>query len=151
MLIIDPVSLAATAGTLAVTCGKIICSLITFVDDVKNVEVTVASFRTEVTSLEEILITIDSSLKLYPHAAANTSALPWSLIRRSLEDCGATLKRLDSELDKIQQKNNRSQNTWRKSYLTLRLNMSADTIKTLRSQTHTHIGALQMSFGCISV
>jgi hypothetical protein len=149
--IMDPVSLAAAAGGMALSCGRISCSLMNFVDDVKNIDVTVASFRTEVSSLEEILITIDTSLKAYPPATADTNAPLWSSIRRSLGDCEATVKRLDSELDKIKQKNSRSQNTWKRSYSTVRLNMSADSIKTLRSQIHTHVGALQMSLSCISV
>jgi Fungal N-terminal domain of STAND proteins len=145
----DPLSISVAAGTVAISCGRISYSLINFADDVKNVDVTVASFRTEVSSLEEILFTIDTSLKSYPATAADTNAPLWSSIKRSLDDCDATVKRLDSELDKIKQKS--TQSTWKKSYTTVRLNMYADNIKTLRSQIHTHIGALQMSFSCISV
>ena len=144
-------ALAAAAGTLAVNCGKITCRLKTFVDDVKNVEVTVASFRTEVSSLEGILMTIDSTFRSYAHTATNAMTLLESLIGQSLDHCRDTLERLDSELDKIEKKGTGSQNIWKKSYSTMRLNMSADTIKTLRSQTQIHIGALQMSFSCISV
>jgi hypothetical protein len=39
------------------------------------------SFRTEVSSLEVILITIDSSLKGYPTNAADTNAPLWSSIQ----------------------------------------------------------------------
>lgn len=147
----DPVSLCSAAGGIALACGRISCSLINFADDVKNIDVTVGSFRTEVSSLEDLLITIDTSLKNYPATATDSNVPLWSSIKRSLDNCEATVKRLDSELDRIKQKNSRSQSTWKKSYSTIRLNMSADTIKTLRSQIHTHVGALQMSLSCISV
>jgi ankyrin repeat protein len=147
----DPLSLCTAAGTIAISCGRISFSLINFADDVKNIDITVGSFRTEVNSLEDLLITIDTSLKAYPATTTDTNAPLWASIKRSLDDCDVTLKKLDTELDKIRQKNTRSQSKWKKSYSTVRLNMSSDTIRTLRSQIHTHVGALQMSLSCISV
>jgi chromosome segregation ATPase len=147
----DPLSLCTAAGGLALSCGRISCALINFADDVKNIDVTVGSFRTEVSSLEDILHTIDTSLKAYPATAVDTNAPLWNSISRSLNDCDSTVQRLDTELDKIKQKNSRSQSTWKKSYSTVRLNMSADSIRTLRAQIHTHVGALQMALSCISV
>lgn len=144
----DALSISVAAATVAVSCGKVTCSLKNFVDDVKNIHVKVESFRIEVSSLEKILISIGTSLKAYPTNTADPNAPLWSSIKRSLDDCEATVQRLESELNKIKQ---RSQNIWHKSCATVRLNMYADNIKTLRSQIHTHIGALQMSFSCISV
>jgi hypothetical protein len=74
----DLVSITAAVGGMLLSCDRISTFLVNVVDDVKNIDVTVASFRTEVSSLEEILITIDSSLKGYPTTAADTNAPLWS-------------------------------------------------------------------------
>lgn len=147
----DPLSVITGVGGIVICCKNITCSLAMFVNDVRNHDVTVESFRTEVSSLEVLLLTIDDRLKAYPANTGDANAPLWSSIKGSLDDCEVTLKRLDSELDRIKQKKVRSQNMWQKPYSVLRLNMSADTIKTIRSQIHTHVGALQMSLSCISV
>lgn len=112
----DPLSLSSAAGGTTLSCGRISCSLINYADDVKNIDVAVASFRTEVNSLEDLLITIDTSHKAYPVTAEDTNAPLWSSIKTSLDDCDSTLQRLDSELDKIKQKNSTSQSTRKKSF-----------------------------------
>lgn len=136
---------------LCATTKRVSCSLINFFDDVKNSDVTVAQFRSEISSIESLLITINTCLKAYTLSVPKNNAAIWTSIQGILEDCGGTINRLDSELDRIQQKNSRASTTWKKAYSSLRLNMNAYTVKTLRSRVRTHVGALQLSLSCISV
>jgi hypothetical protein len=57
-------------------------------------------------------------------------------LRFNLDGCCATLKRLDSELDKVKQKKHPIAEHMEEVVLDMRLNMSADNIKTFRSQIY---------------
>ena len=133
------------------TTKRVSCSLISFADDAKNTDVTVAQFRSEVSSIESLLITINTCLKAYTLSVPKNNAGIWTSIRGILDDCAGTIARLDTELERIQHKTSRASTTWKKAYSSLRLNMNAYTIKTLRVRVRTHVGALQLSLSCISV
>lgn len=147
----DPVSILSTIGAVgAVANGActLAFQLYTFIEDTKNVNQAVTDLAEEVNSLNSILEAVKLGLESDPVKLAEKSAdsddsqLLWESIQGSLNDCQATIERLERSIVDVRAE---SKNFAKQAVRRIKLNLKDNEIATFRTQIRTHINALQMA------
>ncbi|KAF2141059.1 uncharacterized protein K452DRAFT_44571 [Aplosporella prunicola CBS 121167] len=147
-LIMDPLSICASAANVAQLCGTIIKSLYKFCDDASNVDATVEGFRIETTNLQQTLVNVESTRKT--SLARNIQSLElkhWGHVNSVLKRCWKTLLKLEAVLDRCAS----AQGIGRMPKTQIRLNMQSHSINILRKHMKSYTQALQVSLQTISI
>jgi len=101
----DPISIAATAATIAQQCIRVSSFLYSFIRCGTNIDETVTVLSTEVESLQRNLTAIAESCRLpsVRSAAQNSEEQAhWDTLEQSLNDCKDTLETLERSLASVQ-------------------------------------------------
>src|SRR5208282_5070114 len=96
----EPISIAASAGTLVAVAGKLVEYILAYQAKTKSVDENIAGLGNEIKSLHFVLSAMRNSFNDPSVQAATLAsgtgheAQHWNNVRQSLNDCDATLQRL---------------------------------------------------------
>lgn len=154
-IVMDPLSIASASAGLAITCVNITASICTWVNDTKNVDTTVTALCDEIVSLSNVLNAISTAWQSNPSIAAtqiSENGKLWSSIKAILGDCEATLKKLHTTLDGV---NNRTiivrLGFLRRPIKQFTLSMKRNDIATLKQRIQAYNGAVSVALQVINV
>ncbi|EXJ70568.1 uncharacterized protein A1O5_06638 [Cladophialophora psammophila CBS 110553] len=144
----DPLSIISTISAIVTGAFTLSSHLYNFVDDARNVNQTVIDLVQEVNALISILRAVKLGLESDPVKRAfrrtnsDDDRLLWESIQGSLNDCQATVDRLEKAIEDIRpERDNFVQQAARR----IRLNLKDSEITAARAQFKTHTNALQMA------
>ncbi|RYC79538.1 hypothetical protein BFJ63_vAg17574 [Fusarium oxysporum f. sp. narcissi] len=101
----DPVSIAAGAAGLAVSCATIVKTLYGWIDDTVDIDENVSSLCTEVTTLSRVLNSISNRSVQVPRVAIaeiDPDNGLWGSLRATLDDVKRTFEKLDQLLAELE-------------------------------------------------
>lgn len=150
----DPLSIAAASAGLAVTCVKITGILYAWIDDMRNVDAAIRGFCEETLALSRILEAVSSAWKQNPSIAAAQAAGDgrlWQSVKMTLDDCKATLARLDKKLDDIRGSKSLGMRIFGRASRQIRLSLRAADIAVYRQRILYYSGAMQLALQMINV
>jgi hypothetical protein len=147
----DPVSILSTIGAVGAVTNSV-CTLAfqlyTFIEETKNIDQAVVDLVEEVNALNSILeavkLGLESDLVKVAEKRANSedSRLLWESIQVSLDNCQATINRLEKAIVDIRPE---SKSFAKQALRRIKLNLKDDEISTFRTQVRTHTNALHMA------
>jgi hypothetical protein len=150
----DPLSIAAASAGLAVTCVKITGVLYTWIDDARNVDATVSGFCEEILALSRTLEALSAAWKQNPSIEAAQAAGDghlWRSVKMTLDDCKATLGKLDKKLDEVRGSNSLGMRIFGRVNRQIRLSLRAADVAVYRQRVQYYSGAMQLALQMISV
>jgi len=155
--VMDPVSILSTIGAVGSVANgacALAFQLYTFVEETKNVNQAVTDLVEEVNSLNSILeavkLGLESDLVKLAEKRANSddSRLLWESIQGSLNDCQATIDKLEKAIvDVLPEGKNFAKQAVRR----IKLNLKDSEIAAFRTQIKTHTNALQMALQMVNL
>lgn len=150
----DPLSITAATASLISFVSSTSITLYTFVRESRNLDQNVEDLVAEVNALQRALLQIDSVLRepriisIEESISTDESKQLWLTIDGCLEECRATITRLDSALDGVHSKESK----WAvPSFRQIKLNLKKDEINMLRIQIHTHFVSLNTALQMVNM
>lgn len=153
-LAMDPISIVTGAAGLTVTCVKIYSVLWSLVENIRNVDSNIAGLYEEIKGLSQVLEAINKSWNPKATAAlrqADPEGTLWATVKASLDDCRATLEKLEKELDGAQANGVFARSFLRRPLRQIRLNMKMSDIIVYKQRVQSHNSAMQSALQMISV
>ena len=150
----DPLSIAASATALAASCAKVSAVLYTWVDETRNVDTNVSGFCEEVLSLSRILDAIGKSIKENPiinGPGSDQDNELWSNFKVTLDDCQATLDKLNDKLEDVQNATPFGFGILRRPVKQIRLSLKMKEIEVYRQRIQHYNGAMQLPLQMINM
>ena len=153
----DPISIFSTIGTVG-TVANSVCTLVInlciFIEGTKNINQAVSALVDEVNglnaALEAVKLGLQSDVVKLAETRANSDAsrLLWASIQGSLNDCQATIDKLEKAVVDVRPE---GKNFAQQAFRQIKLNLMDSEITTFRSQIKTHTNALQMALQMINL
>ena len=150
----DPLSIAASSAALATVCLKVSGFLYTFVDETKNVDTNINEFCEEIVALSRILDSISKSLKetrLIATSQMDPNGDLWISLRMTLNDCRATLGRLDETLKGVNRPAAFGISILRRPTKQVMLSLKMKDIGIFRQRIQYYNGAMQLPLQMINL
>ena len=151
----DPFTIATTAASIVGVCAKVSSTIITYIQNTLVIDTTVDALRIEIDSLAHVLDTLGSSFK---DASLAGTALEsqtghegehWRHVKRSMDDCKATLEKFQRILDRVNKVEVRG--IMRRSIKKVKLDMKSGDIDLLKQQIAAYRRTMQLSLQLITV
>lgn len=150
----DPLTIAASSAGLVVACVKIAGLLYSWIDDTRSVDTTVSGLCEEILALSRILEAVSSmwkqNLKIAAVHVARDKNL-WSSVKISLDDCKATLDKLDKKVGEVRGSNSLGMKIFGRTNRQIRLSLRMKDIAMYRQRIQCHNGATQLALLMINV
>jgi hypothetical protein len=106
-MVVEPLSIAITAGTLISTCVKCTAYIWTLTNQVETVDTAIATLGIEITSLSQVLENIRVSFA-DPNTQKQALLLQtgheerhWKSVDQAMKDCGESLEQLEGIFSKL--------------------------------------------------
>jgi hypothetical protein len=140
----EPLSVSA----LAISCIKLSTSLYKWIEETKNVDVTVKAFAAEVKAFSAVLDAVKSSSQdpLMIDALKQYDNDLWALVQKTLYDCSTVVGELDRLLAGIGSRRGVGH-----AITNFNLNLKSEKMTLLRQQIQSYTTVLQMSMQMINV
>jgi hypothetical protein len=151
---IDPISIASASAALVGACGKISQYISVLLNKVESVDTGLRVLKIEIDALGGVLGNI--SVKFSDPSTASTTLQPltgyeeeyWRHVKRSMDDCGVTLRTLEDVLRSIKQS---ERPFMRRATIQNRLQQKSGEIEVLKQQISAYHKTMELSLHLITV
>lgn len=148
----DPLSIAASACSIANMCGTVIFKVSQFVIDTRSLPQALEDFNTNITSLQTVLKNIDATVIKRPKQlpfAKKQERKHWGDIKNVLEACNDCVYKLDNELPEMRENASQSFAAQARKQLTMSLN--SNVVLQIRGHISSYTQILQLSLTTITL
>ena len=151
----DPTTIATASFNLISACARLSAHLYKHINKAKTVNTAVRVLDIEISSLSQVLGSIATSLSdpLVSNVALESQTghegQYWQTVRTSLDDCKATLARLEQVLEKIGRR--QVGNLFRRTGKDIKLNTNEREIDLLKQQVTAYRQTMQLALQMIAV
>ena len=154
ILMIDPTSIASASAALVGACGKISQYIYTFLNKMNPVDTVIPVLKIEIDALAGVLGSI--SVKFSDTSTATTALQSltgyeeeyWRHVKRSMTDCGMTLRTLEEVLRSIKQAD---RPFMRRTTVQMRLEQKSIEVELLKQQISFYHKTMELSLHLITV
>lgn len=141
----DPLSIAASACSIASLCGTMIMNISRFVTDARSIPQTLEEFTSTITSVKTVLTNIEVVVRKRPKTlpfAQKQERKHWSDIKNVLEACTGCLYRLQNELPL---ERDDSHKPLVQARLQLEMSLKSNVVTQIRGHLTTYTQVLELS------
>lgn len=149
----DPLSIATGSASLVVLCVQVSATLYTWIDDTRQVDTNVAALCEEILALSRVLDAISKTWKRNPQiASAQTDdGTLWISVKASIDDCKATLEKLNLMLDDVQKGSFVGRGFLRKPAKQIKFSLKTKDISVYQQRMQSYNSAMQSALHMINL
>lgn len=156
-MVVEPISIAITAGTLVTSCARCTAYIWNITNQVEKVDTTIATLGVEISSLSQVLENIRVSFddpKIKKQALllqTGHEERHWKSVHQAMKDCGDSLEELEGICKNLESTTTRFGWFALKPKKLIKVNMKDQDIALLKQKIAAYRRTMALSFQLITV